>query len=215
MDKIEALLSQISVNTHSSICITAEGKTIWIDPFELPEEPEKADVIFLTHDHFDHYSPKDVEKLLKPDTAFVLPESTAKLAAAQIGSRHAVVAAPGEAGEIGGICFEAVAAYNPNKRFHPKENGWVGYVLTVDGLRVYIAGDTDATVDAAAVRCDVALLPIGGTYTMDAKEAAALAKQLRPKAVVPVHYGSVAGSPGDFDRFAKAIGKDVPVCRKI
>lgn len=215
MEKLEAVLSGITVNTHSSICISAEGKTVWIDPYSLPKTPQpKADVIFVTHDHFDHFSPTDIERVRTNDTVFVMPPSTAKLAA-RFWRNRIVTAAPGDRGAADGLCYEAIPAYNPGKQFHPKQNAWLGYVLTVDGLRVYIAGDTDATEEAAAVRCDIALLPIGGTYTMDATEAAALANRLKPQAVVPVHYGSVAGSPADFDRFAAAVSEEIRVCRKL
>jgi len=215
MDKLRALLAGISVDTHSSILIEAEGRAVRIDPFSLPDAPRKADIIFVTHDHFDHFSPEDIEKVRTERTVFVMPPSTARLAAKRGWNNRVLAVAPGERGEVEGLAFEAVPAYNPGKRFHPKQNGWLGYVLTVDGLRVYIAGDTDATEDAAAVRCDVALLPIGGTYTMDAAQAAALANRMKPRAVVPIHYGTVAGSPEDFDRFAAAVNRDILVCRKL
>ncbi|MBR4701263.1 MAG: MBL fold metallo-hydrolase [Oscillospiraceae bacterium] len=207
------MLRGITVNAHSSVRVEAEGKVLYVDPFKLQAAPHDADLIFLTHDHFDHYSPEDVEKVLKETTVFVLPQSTAKAAAAQIGNRGTVIAEPGKPGAAAGIVFEAVPAYNPNKQFHPRKNGWVGYVLQLNGLRLYVAGDTDATEEAAAVRCDVAMLPIGGKYTMDALEAAALVKQMRPQAVIPIHYGSVAGVPEDFDRFREAVAGAVRVLR--
>ena len=213
MENPEALLRGITVNAHSSVRVEAEGKVLYVDPFKLQAAPHDADLIFLTHDHFDHYSPEDVEKVLKETTVFVLPQSTAKAAAAQIGNRCTVIAEPGKSGAAAGIAFEAVPAYNPNKQFHPRKNGWVGYVLQLNGLRIYVAGDTDATEEAAAVRCDVAMLPIGGKYTMDALEAAALVKQMRPQAVIPIHYGSVAGVPEDFDRFREAVAGAVRVLR--
>lgn len=213
MEKLEALLKRITINTHSSVRVDADGKTVYIDPFRLVNAPHDADVIFLTHDHFDHYSPEDVEKVLKETTVFVLPQSTAKAAAAQIGNRGTVIAEPGKSGAAAGIVFEAVPAYNPNKQFHPRKNGWVGYVLQLNGLRLYVAGDTDATEEAATVRCDVAMLPIGGKYTMDALEAAALVKQMQPQVVIPIHYGSVAGVPEDFDRFREAVAGAVRVVR--
>ena len=104
---------------------------------------------------------------------------------------------------------------NLKKRFHPKEEGWVGYVLTLEGCRVYIAGDTDATPEAAAVRCDAALLPIGGKYTMDARDAADLANRMKPGLVIPIHYGSVAGSPKDYERFVKVLDRKIQVRRLI
>ena len=209
----ESLLNRISVNTHSSIRIAAEGKVVYIDPFNLTDAPHDADVVFLTHDHFDHFSPQDVEKVMRPETVFVAPQSTVKAAAELIRGHAVLTVAPNQRGEAAGIVFETVPAYNPGKRFHPRENGWVGYVLTLDGLRVYIAGDTDATEEAAAVRCEIAMLPIGGTYTMDAPEAAALANRMRPAVVIPIHYGSVAGTMADFDRFSAAADPAIRVVR--
>lgn len=215
MEAIKTMLAGIRVNTHSSIRIRAGEKLVYIDPFELPAAPHDADLIFITHDHFDHYSPEDIQKLLKPETVFVMPRSTAELAGKHFGQRQIVTAVPGAAGEAAGLRFEAVPAYNLGKPFHPRQNGWLGYVLHTQGLRIYIAGDTDATEEAAALRCDIALLPIGGKYTMDAGEAAALVRRMKPRAVIPVHYGSVAGSPEDYERFAAAAGADTLVCRKL
>ena len=206
MDIIDQVLQRISVNTHSSVRIAAEGKAVYIDPFRLAEEPHDADVIFLTHDHFDHFSPEDVVKAMKPETVFVMPASTAKAAAEITAGRRVIVVAPGQIRDADGLVFETVAAYNPGKPFHPKKNGWVGYVLTVLGMRIYIAGDTDDTEEAASVVCDIALLPIGGKYTMDPEQAAALAKRIRPKVVIPIHYGSVVGTAEAFDRFLAAAG---------
>ncbi len=215
MDTIEQVLSCISVNTHSSVRVEADGKIVYVDPFHLPDEPHDADVIFLTHDHFDHFSPEDVRKVMQPETIFVLPASTAKAAEDLIAAHRAIIVAPGQIREADGLVFETVAAYNPAKPFHPKKNGWVGYVLTVQGRRVYVAGDTDDTPEAAAVVCDIALLPIGGKYTMDPDQAAALAKRMRPQAVLPIHYGSVVGSAEAFDRFLAAAGGDVRVVKVV
>ena len=209
------LQERVRVNAHSSVRLELGGKVVYVDPFSMTEAPRDADLIFLTHDHFDHFSPADIALVSKADTVFVLPESIAVKTAEAIGARKAVAVRPGDRGEIGGIAYEAVPAYNPGKRFHPRANGWVGWVLEAEGLRFYVAGDTDATPEAAAVRCDLALLPIGGTYTMDAAEAAALANRMRPRAVVPIHYGSVAGAPEDFDRFAAAVDPEIRVVRVI
>ena len=208
-------LKQITVNTHSSVRIEAEGKVLYVDPFELQKAPHDADAIFLTHSHFDHFSPKDVEKVSKPDTVFVMPAGMTGEAAEAVEGREILPVKPFEKGEAGGIAFETVPAYNPGKPFHPKANDWVGYILSVDGLRVYVAGDTDATEEAAAVRCDVAMLPIGGKYTMDAREAAELADRIRPQVVIPIHYGSVAGCPKDYARFAAAVDPAIQVHRVI
>lgn len=205
----------IRVNAHSSVRLELAGKAVYVDPFSLREEPHDADLIFLTHDHFDHFSPEDIARVDKPDTVFILPAAMAETAAPVVGARRVVAVVPGDRGEVEGIGFEAVPAYNPGKRFHPRAKGWLGYVLEAEGLRFYVAGDTDATPEAAAVRCDAALLPIGGTYTMDAEEAAALTNRIRPRLAVPIHYGSVAGSPEDFDRFAAGVDEGIRVVRMI
>ena len=215
MLELAALPERISVNAHSSVRLELAGKVIRVDPFSLRDSPRDADLIFFTHEHFDHFSPDDTARVEKPDSVFVLPASMAEKAAPVIGTRRSIPVTPGDRGEIDGLRFEAVPAYNPGKRFHPRAKDWVGYVLEAEGLRVYIAGDTDATPEAAAVRCDLAMLPIGGTYTMDAAEAAALANRIRPALVIPIHYGSVAGSAEDFGRFAAEVDAGIRVIKKI
>lgn len=212
---LETILDRIRVNTHSSVRIQTGERVLYVDPFRLEEAPHDGDLIFFTHDHFDHLSPEDVEKVSKPGSVFVAPAAAKKAAAAVAAGRKLTLVEPGERGELLDVPFEAVAAYNPAKPFHPKANGWVGYVLTVEGCRIYIAGDTDRTPEAEAVRCDVALLPIGGKYTMDPEQAAGLAKVLKPRAVIPFHYGTVAGSPKDFERFAALVDPAIRVCRKV
>ena len=211
----ELLEQRIRINTHSSIRIEAEDRVLYVDPFELKEAPHDADLVFFTHDHFDHLSPEDAAKVSGPETVFVAPASAAPAAERQAAGRRVIAVEPGQTGEAEGVVFETVPAYNPGKPFHPREKGWVGYILELQGLRVYVAGDTDATPEAAAVRCDVALLPIGGKYTMDAAEAAALVNKMRPAAVIPTHFGTVAGSPKDFKRFAALVDPSIRVCRKI
>ena len=215
MNTENVFLNQITVNAHSSVRIETEGKVLYIDPFRLTESPRDADVIFFTHSHFDHFSPEDVAKVCKAETVFVLPETMAAEAAQTTEGHELVAVAPAVRKSAAGVAFETVPAYNPGKPFHPREKGWVGYVLCLEGLRVYIAGDTDATEEAAAVRCDIAMLPIGGKYTMDASEAAALANRIHPQAVIPIHYGSVTGCPKDFKRFASKVDPSVVVHQLI
>ena len=198
-------LARITVNEQSSIRIAGE-KTLYFDPFRLTTAPRDADAIFITHAHFDHFSPEDIEKVRRADTVFVVPASMAEQTAA-LGVPPGLITAllPGGTSVAAGVPVEAVPAYNLRKTFHPKANGWLGYIVETAGVRVYVAGDTDATPEAAAVRCDIALLPIGGKYTMDAKEARALAERLAPAAAVATHYGTVVGAPSDYDTFAKKL----------
>ena len=201
-----ALLDRLTVNTQSSVRIGAE-KVVYFDPFKIKGEPRDADVIFITHAHYDHFSPDDIEKVINADTVFVIPASM-KQEMSKVGAddEHTVALGPGESARVKGIFVETLPAYNVERPFHPKKNGWLGYVITIGAVRVYVAGDTDATDEAANVKCDVAVLPIGGTYTMNPKEARSLALTLSPSAAIPTHYGSIVGSPSDYDAFAKGLG---------
>lgn len=197
---------QISINSHSSI--RTEGKRVlWFDPFQLKTAPHDGDIIFVTHDHFDHFSPEDMEKVSKADTVFVVPKSLA----GKLPKNRTVVLQAGEKAEIEGAHVEAVAAYNVGKPFHAKENGWLGYRVTMDGETLYVCGDTDATPEAKAVQCDVLALPVGGTYTMNAAEAAELAKAIQPKLALPTHYGSIVGSKNDAEKFRELVGNSMQV----
>ena len=206
----------ITVFTQNSIRIDGEKK-IYIDPFRMQETPGDGDVIFITHAHYDHFSPEDMEKVMKASgTTLVMPASMKdKASEGPSGIDDIVYVTPGESGEVSGVKFETIPAYNIGKKFHPRDNEWVGYIFDIDGKRIYIAGDTDATPEAQAVKCDIALIPIGGTYTMDAEEAAELINIIEPKVAIPVHYGSVVGSPEDAMAFTKAVNGNITVEVKI
>lgn len=221
----ENITENITVFTHNSIRIRTGGEgagngNIYIDPFQMKIAPKDADFILITHDHFDHFSVEDIEKAACDHTILVVPEKMRDKAqeAAKLVSQIITVE-PGKSYELSGqeerLEFETVPAYNLLKPFHPKSAGWVGYILKVDGRRIYIAGDTDATKEAKAVKCDVALVPVGGTYTMDAKKAAELVNDLQPAVAIPVHYGSVVGSPEDARIFAANVKALVKVEIKI
>lgn len=205
------MLDTVSINIHSSIKIS-EPKALYFDPFRITEENHDADIIFVTHDHYDHFSPADIAKIMKEDTVFVAPASTAALIrqAAPIPDERIVTVAPGDTLEVLGVPVEVIASYNPGKQFHPKTQGWVGYVVTVAGLRYYICGDMDITEEGKNVKCDVLLVPCGGTYTMDYKEAAEFTGYLRPKYVVPTHYGDPVGEKTCGSAFAEEIKKTSP-----
>ena len=199
-------ISFIDVLTHSSIRLDLPEGMVYADPFRVPEEFRDASLILVTHDHFDHFSPDDIKKVMKKGTVLIVPESLKKQAAKAAGDECTVtVLEPGRKTVACGMEIEAVPAYNLKKRFHPKRSGWSGYIIGTSKGRIYIAGDTDATPEAKDVRCDIAIVPVGGTYTMDAAEASGLVNWIRPKAAVPTHYGSVAGSYGDGARFCSLL----------
>lgn len=201
-------LNNITVNTQSSIRI-AGSKILYFDPFQITEDVHDADIVFITHDHYDHFEPASIEKIRKETTLLVAPESMKKKALSEFGMSAAqcLFWNPGERGEADGLPVETVPAYNKLKPFHTKGKKWQGYVVTMNEIRYYVSGDTDVNEDMGKVRCDVALLPIGGFYTMDWKQAAQYAAQLKPKAVVPTHYGSIVGEKTDGADFAKALGQ--------
>jgi L-ascorbate metabolism protein UlaG (beta-lactamase superfamily) len=200
------MTDNIEVFTQNSIRIKDQGRTIYIDPFQMKEEPKNADYILITHDHYDHFSPEDIEKVANSNTILIVPEKMEAKAqeAVNLVGRMLTVK-PGVYREVEELEFETVPAYNLLKPFHPKNAEWVGYILRIDGKRIYIAGDTDETKEAKAVKCDIALVPIGGTYTMDVKKAAELVNTIRPAVAIPTHYGSIVGKPSDGDVFAQHV----------
>ena len=210
-----SILDKITVNAQSSIRIDA-GLILRFDPFMLEESPLDADVIFITHAHHDHFSAADIEKAAKADTVFVAPAGMKRdLAALGIDAARMVLLQPGDKAAVRGIPVEAVPSYNTNKPMHPKRNGWLGYVVTVDDTRVYVTGDMDDNPDGRAVECDVLMLPIGGTYTMNAAEAAAFTNAVSPRAVIPTHYGSIVGKPTDAAAFRAGLREGIDVCVKL
>ncbi len=197
------MTENIEVITQSSIRIRVEIGNIYIDPFQMREEPKDADYVLITHDHYDHFSPDDIRKVAGNRCTLIIPEkmqTKARVAERTVDSIRTV--APGASYEIGELKIETIPAYNNLKPFHPKSAGWVGYILNLDGQRIYIAGDTDATKEAQSVRCDIALVPIGGTYTLNAKKAAELINQIRPAIAIPTHYGGIVGKKEDAAAFA-------------
>ena len=199
------MLDNIEVLYHSSIKINKE-KVIYIDPFKIEKEYKDADIIFITHDHYDHYSEEDIDKIKKEDTVLIAPEELlTKLLVKGYNKNNIITVEPNKQYMIEGIKFETIPAYNTNKQFHPKANEWVGYIIEINGIRYYIAGDTDITEENKRVKCDVAFVPVGGTYTMDFKEAAYLINEIKPQIAVPIHYGSVVGAKQDATDFVRLL----------
>ena len=199
------MLEDIEVLYHSSIRMN-KGKMIYIDPYHIEKNYKDADMIFITHDHYDHYSEEDIDKVRKNNTIFIVPENLLnKLIKKGINDENIITLDPGDAENIDGIKVEAIHSYNIDKPFHPKENNWLGYVIEIDGVRYYIAGDTDITEENKKIKCDVAFVPVGGTYTMNFSEAAQLINIIKPKIAVPIHYGSVVGTKQDATDFIKLL----------
>ena len=205
---------RITVNTQSSIRIDGTA-VLYFDPFEIRTEAHDADIIFLTHSHYDHYDPKSIRCIAKDSTVLVIPETIKKEVEEFAGVFTIVPMTVGEEKEIAGVKVKTVPAYNRLKPFHPKHNRWVGYVVETDGMTCYIAGDTDAVREIDEVRCDAAIIPIGGKYTMNAKEAAGLINRIRPAVVIPTHYGSIVGKPQDVQEFGLYVDKDIQVVQKL
>ncbi len=192
---------------HASFRIQDGATIIYIDPWKISAGAPKADVVLITHGHYDHFSPEDLAKIEKPGTVFVAPADVA----AKLTGRKVLVATPGESLHAGALAVTAVPAYNMNKQFHPRSNNWVGYVVTLStGQRIYHSGDTDAIPEMKALKVDVAMMPCGGTYTMTAAEMAEAANGFKPAILIPMHWGDIVGSKADAETVAKIFkGKTV------
>ena len=202
------MLDNIQVLNHSSIKINRE-KVIYIDPFKIDNEYHDADIIFITHSHFDHYSEEDIDKIMKENTKLIITEDLEQKVLEKVKKENVICVQPEKKYFVDGINFETIPAYNTNKQFHPKANNWVGYAIELNGIKYYFAGDTDITEENKKVKCDVAFVPVGGTYTMTAKEAAELVNIIKPKIAVPIHYGSVVGTTKDAEDFVSSLNEKI------
>ena len=201
---------------HDGFMIKGE-KTIFIDPIQLSENiTDKADILLITHTHGDHVSIEDIKKIVKKDTIIIGPADFLSQSR-QIGDFDIKVAEPGKNLEVKGIKIEAVAAYNTNKSFHPKDENWMGYIVEMDEVRVYHAGDTDLIPEMKNIKCDVAILPVSGKFTMTSDEAVHAAEIIKPNLAIPMHWGSIIGTQDDAEKFAlgcRRIGINAEVLEK-
>ena len=203
------MLDNVEVLIHSSIRIN-KGLVIYFDPYKINKDYNDADIVFITHSHYDHYSEDDLKKVIKDNTIIVIPSDLEeKVLEFGFDKEHIIVVKPSKEYNILGINVKTIPAYNTNKNFHPKDNNWVGYIISLDNTTYYIAGDTDKTPENKQVKCDVAFVPIGGTYTMNTFEAAELVNEIKPKIVVPIHYGLIVGTKEDVINFKNLIDKDI------
>lgn len=200
--------NKITINCQSSIKIS-DDKIIYFDPYKITEDNHDADLIFITHDHYDHYDPESIRNIMKETTKIIIPDKMAPIVLKDFKRENIIGVLSDNAYELEDIQVETIKSYNINKQFHPVSNNWVGYILTIHNERIYIAGDTDITEENKKVKCDIALIPIGGTYTMDAKEATELINIIKPKTVIPTHYITVVGTKQDEETFKSLLDKSI------
>ena len=194
------------VLTHSSIVL---DDNIYIDPFEIQNETHNAKVVFITHSHYDHFSLEDINKVKNENTWFVSTKEVIDEIIKNYNTNNIIIVEPNKTYEVCEISFSTFGAYNVNKKFHPKQNNWVGYNINLENKNYAILGDTDENEDNLKIKCDVLFVPVGGTFTMNAVEAANFTNKIKPKIAVPTHYGTVVGSLQDADIFKEKLNKEI------
>jgi L-ascorbate metabolism protein UlaG (beta-lactamase superfamily) len=209
--EVRQMISNIHWLGHDSFRIQGDGLVIYIDPWRLGDGPQ-ADLILITHDHGDHCSPADVAKIQQEDTVIV----TVSAAAAKLSGQIQVIE-PGDDLTVKGVSIRAVPAYNVNKfrspgvPYHPQDAGYVGFILTVEGTRIYHTGDTDLIPEMASIDVDIALLPVSGTYVMTVDEAVEAAATIQPQVAIPMHVGRNIGALEDAQRFKEKASVPVEI----
>ncbi len=207
-------VDNILVNTQSSIRISLDI-ILYFDPYKINEEKHDADIIFITHDHYDHFDIDSINNVKNDNTVVVAPASM-RNDVDNIFFNDYIYLNPYDEINIDNIIVSTVPSYNINKSFHPKSNNWLGYIVTYNNIKYYIAGDTDKTSDNEKVNCDIAFIPIGGTYTMNVDEAVELVKIINPKVVIPIHYGSIVGNKSDGKKLKEKLNSySVEVIEKL
>jgi len=199
------MLNHITWLGHDTFRIDTDGKVIYFDPYKI-KGGVPADIIFITHGHFDHCSPDDLKRIVKPSTIIV---SDVTCAERLKGKAKAIL--PGDKQIVAGVEVEAVPAYNIDKKYHPKSQRMVGFIIQLNGVKIYHAGDSDLIPEMKAIKTDIALLPVGGTFTMTADEAIQAALLIKPKIAVPMHYGTEVGTEADALKFSNGLKGKVEV----
>ena len=199
-----AILEKLKWLGHDGFLLETD-LTIYIDPFQIEGGP-KADLVLITHEHYDHCSLDDIAKIQKEDTIFITEQQSAEKIQGDV-----KVMKPGETLSLLGITIETVPSYNTNKKFHPKENGWLGFIIEINGERIYHTGDADFIPEMNDIQTDVALIPVSGTYVMTAQEAVNAALAIKPKIAIPMHYGAIVGSEQDALDFQKSLEGKIEV----
>ena len=217
------MTKNIELLGHASIKIDK----IYFDPFQLKQNYNDAEYIFITHSHYDHFSEEDILKIkeqthpkTKQSRLDKIMKMQQKIAQIKLEEKikntyevlvegftedKIIVVEPSKSYKLNNLEFTTIPAYNINKPFHPKENNWVGYLLNYNEKTYYIPGDTDITEENKKVKCDIAFIPVGGTYTTDYKEGAELANIIKPQVAIPIHYGSIVGTKEDGEKFKKLL----------
>lgn len=202
------MLKNVQSFCQSSIKIS-KNKIVYFDPFKINDEYYDADIIFITHDHYDHFDIDSINKIKKEDTIIVVPEIMYDQVKGIFNDDKIILVKPKNNYVINGLEVEVMPSYNINKQFHPKEKNYVGYIVTIENIKYYAMGDTDAILEAKGAICDVLFIPIGGTYTMNYEEASILTNEMKPKVVVPIHYGTIVGTYNDGYLFKDKIDSDI------
>lgn len=194
---------KIEVIHHASIKLTG-GKVIYFDPYDITDELHDADYIFITHDHYDHYDEESINKIKKNDTKIVLPKCLSS-------KENNLIVEPNKEYTIDNISFKTIPSYNLGKTFHPKEKEYVGFNILLNGEKYYIMGDTDVVPEALEVETDICFVPIGGKFTMDVDEAIEYVNKIKPKKVIPIHYGKIIGDISLGEYFKNKINENIEV----
>lgn len=202
---LEEIIKNIHWLGHDAIRLSG-SRVVYFDPYQIAAT-QPADLILISHEHFDHCSPEDVAKIQKQDTIIVTDAASARKLKGDI-----KVVAPGDRLQVKGIDVEVWPAYNTNKDFHPKQAGMLSFVVSMDGVRYFHAGDTDFIPEMEEIEADIAFLPVSGTYVMTAEEAVQAAKAVKPNiAAIPMHYGAIVGSEKDAEKFKKSLQGEIEV----
>jgi len=208
---VDNILKNIKWLGHATIMINdIDGKLIYIDPWKVKDNSLKADIILVTHSHFDHYSEDDIKKIAKESTVIYSSEDVIS----KTSLRTKYIIKPFEEVKIGSITVRGFPAYNKNKEFHPKKNDWLGFIIIYEGVSLYIAGDTDAVDEAKKLKVNIMILPVGGTYTMNYKEAAELVNATKPDYAIPDHFGDIVGTKDDALNFRSLVKSPTKVILK-
>jgi len=207
---VDKMLENLRWLGHSGFRLEG-SKTIYFDPWKLPKNSKKADLIFISHEHFDHFSRDDISAISSSETVIICDKSVSKQLQGKINCREVKGLSPGETIEVSQVNIQAVSSYNIGKEFHTPDSRKLGFIVTIDGTTIYHAGDTDNIPQMKDYHCDIALLPVSGTYVMTAEEAADAALAIKPKIAVPMHYGDIVGSLADAERFKELLKGKIEV----